>query len=91
MKTFLKIFLIVVLSIVALKFIPLFFLAALVGLAVAAVLGGIGLALVLGLLGVAVALTLALSPLWIPGLIVLGAISLYKKLAQRPTAPPAAV
>ena len=87
MKTFLKIFLIVVLSLLAIKFIPLVALGAFVGLIIAAILGAVGLSLLAALLAVGVALALALSPIWIPVLIVMGAISLFKKLGDRPEPP----
>jgi len=87
MKTFLKVFLIVVLSLLAIKFVPFMFLGAMVGLLIAALLGMLGLGLVAALLAVAIALALALSPIWIPILIVMGVISLFKKLNDRPAPP----
>ena len=90
MKTFLKIFLVVVLSLVAIKFIPIVFLGALIGLVIAAILGGIGLSLVAALLAVCIAVALALAPIWIPVLIVMGAISLFRKIDDRPQPPVAA-
>jgi hypothetical protein len=87
MKTFLKIFLIVVVSLLALKFLPVVLVGAFVGLLVAALLGAFGLTLVGLLLAVAVALAVALSPIWIPVLIVMGVISLCRKLGARPAAP----
>jgi H+/Cl- antiporter ClcA len=87
MKTFLKVFLIVVLSLLAIKFVPFMFLGAMVGLLIAALLGMLGLGLVAALLAVAIALALALSPIWIPVLIVMGVISLFKKLNDRPAPP----
>ncbi|MDI1318969.1 MAG: hypothetical protein PSW75_02090 [bacterium] len=92
MKTFLKISLIVVLSLLALKFLPLVLVGAIAGLLIAAVLGVVGVsllaALLAALLAVALGLAFALSPIWIPVLIVMGAISLYKKLGDTPAAPP---
>ena len=87
MNTFLKIFLIVVLSLLALKFLPVIFVGAIVGLLLAAVLGALGLGLVALLLVVGIALALALSPIWIPVLIVMGVISLFKKLGSHPAPP----
>ncbi len=87
MNTFLKIFLIVVLTVVALKFIPFVFLGAIIGLVIAAVLGAVGLSLMAALLAVAIGLALALAPIWIPVLIVMGAISLFKKLNAQPAPP----
>jgi len=88
MNTFLKILLVVALSILALKFLPVIFVGAFVGLILAAILGALGLSLVALLLVVGIALALALSPIWIPVLIVMGAISLFKKLGSRPAAAP---
>ena len=79
MKTFLKVLLLAVLLIVAIKLSPVIFVGALVGLIAAVALGAIGLSLVAALLAVALALAVALSPVWIPVLIVLGLISLFKK------------
>ena len=87
MKTFLKISLIVVLSIIALKFSPVLFVGAVLGLIAAVVLGAVGFSLVLALLAIAIAAALALSPIWIPVLIVMGLISLFKKLGDKPAAP----
>lgn len=87
MNTFLKIFLIVVLSVLAIKFIPLVFVGAIIGLVIAAVLGAVGLSLMAALLAVAIGLALALAPIWIPVLIVMGAISLFKKLNAQPAPP----
>ena len=87
MKTRRKVFLIVILSLVAIKFVPFVFLGAMIGLLIAAVLGMLGLGLVAALLVVAIGLALALSPIWIPILIVMGVISLFKKLNDRPAPP----
>lgn len=92
MKTFLKILLIVVLALLALKFIPVILVGSIAGLFIAAVLGvaGVSLLAVLlaGLLAVVIGLAFALTPIWIPVLIVLGAISLFRKLGDKPAAPP---
>ena len=88
MKTFLKITLIVLLSLLALKFLPLMLVGALAGLLVAALLGVVGVSLIAGLLVVALGFAFALSPIWIPVLIVMGAISLFRKLGDKPANPP---
>ena len=87
MKTFLKILLVAVLVVVAVKFSPVILIGAIVGLLLAAVLGAVGISLAAALLAVGIALVLALSPLWIPVLIVMGLISLFRKLGEK-TAPP---
>lgn len=91
MKTFLKILLVAALLIVAIKVSPLVFVAALIGLLVAAVLGAIGLSLVTALLAVVIALAAALAPIWIPVLLIMGVISLFKRLNNRPEPPMMAV
>lgn len=85
MKTFLKILLIAALVLIALKFSPIIMLGAVAGLLIAAPLGILGLSLVAALAGVILAFVIALSPLWIPVLIVLGLVSLFR---SRDPAPP---
>ena len=87
MQTFLKISLIVVLTILALKFSPVLFVGAVIGLIAAVVLGTVGFSLVLALLAIALAFALALAPIWIPVLIVMGAISLFRKPGAKPVSP----
>ncbi len=87
MKTFLKILLVAVLLIVAIKISPLMFVAALIGLLAAAVLGAVGLSLVAALVAIAIALVAALAPIWIPVLLIMGAISLCKRFNHRPQPP----
>jgi hypothetical protein len=87
MKTFLKILLVAVLLLVAIKLSPIVFIAALIGLVVAALLGVVGISLLAGLFAVCVALAAALAPIWIPVLMIMGAISLYKKLNDQPQPP----
>jgi hypothetical protein len=84
MKTFLKILLLAALLLVAIKFSPVLFIAALAGLIVAAVLGAVGITLVMALLAVVLALAVALSPIWIPVLVVLGLISLFRRSERTP-------
>jgi len=79
MKTFLKVLLIAALLIVAIKLSPVIFLGALLGLIAAALLGAVGISLVAALLAVLLAFTVALSPIWIPVLVVMGVVSLFRK------------
>lgn len=88
MNTFLKVLLLAVLLVVAIKFSPVLFVAALAGLIVAALLGAVGITLIAGLLAVVLALAVALSPIWIPVLVVLGLVSLFRKSERTP--PPVA-
>jgi hypothetical protein len=85
MNTFLKILLAAVLLIVAIKLSPVVFVAAVIGVAAAALLGVVGISLVTGLLAVVLALAVALAPLWIPVLLIMGAIALFKKIGHRGT------
>jgi hypothetical protein len=87
MKTFLTILLVAALLLVAIKLSPVVFVAAVVGLLMAAVLGVVGLSLLAALLAVVVALAAALAPIWIPVLLIMGAVSLFKKLNDRPEPP----
>lgn len=82
MKTFLQILLGAVLLVVAIKISPVLFIAALVGLVAAAVLGVVGLSLLVAFIAVAVAFALALAPIWIPVLCVIGLVSLYRRHNQ---------
>jgi hypothetical protein len=86
MKTFLKVLLLAALLIVAIKLSPVIFFLAFVGLLAAFGLGVLGLSLVALLVAVALALTVALSPIWIPVLVVMGLIGLFKKFGK-PSAP----
>ena len=91
MKTFLKVLLVAILLILALKFSPVIFLGGLVGLVVAAVLGAVGLSLLAVLLAIVVAFTLALSPIWLPVLVIIGLVKLFRsETPVGPAAPPPA-
>lgn len=92
MKTFLKILLVAALLIIAIKFSPVIFVFALAGLVAAAVLGVVGLSLVAALLAVLLAFAVALSPIWIPVLAIVGLVSLFKRSgrANGATPPPVA-
>jgi hypothetical protein len=84
MKTFLKVLLMAALLVIAIKFSPVLFIGALVGLFLAAVLGAVGISLVAALCAVVLALAVALSPIWIPVLVVMGLISLFRKSERTP-------
>jgi hypothetical protein len=84
MKTFLKVLLLLVAVVVAIKLLPF-------TLAVACVVGGlgvglvvIGLSVVAVLASVGILLAFLLSPLWLPVLAVVGLIALIKKLSAKP-------
>jgi hypothetical protein len=79
MKTFLKILLVAALLIVAIKLSPIIFAGAFLGLLAAAVLGAVGLSLLVVLMGLLVAFALVLSPIWIPVLVIMGLISLFRR------------
>ncbi len=79
MKTFLKVILIAALLIVAIKLSPLLFVGAVGGLIAAAILGVIGLSLLAVLVSVVIAFAVALSPIWIPVLAVVGIVKLFRR------------
>ena len=89
MKTFLKIILVAALLVVAIKISPVLFVAAFAGLVVAAVLGVVGISLLAGLVAVLLSLAVALSPIWIPVLCIVGIVSLCRKSERTPPAMPA--
>lgn len=89
MKTFLKVLLMAAILIIAIKFSPVLFIGVIVGLLVAAALGVVGISLVAALLAVLVAFAVALSPIWIPVLVIMGLVSLFRKTEER-TPPPMA-
>ncbi len=88
MNTFLKILLAAVVLVIAIKFSPILFIGAFVGLVAAAVLGAVGLSLLAALVAVILAFALALSPIWIPVLCVVGLISLFKRNNATASTPP---
>ena len=87
MKTFLKVLLMAAILIIAIKFSPMIFIGAIAGLVVAGILGVVGISLVAALLAVLVAFAVALSPIWIPVLVIMGLVSLFRKTEER-TPPP---
>ena len=84
MKTFLKVLLLAALLVIAIKFSPIIFLGIIAGLILAVVLGAVGISLIGALFAVVLALALALSPIWIPVLVVMGLISLFRKSERTP-------
>ena len=86
MKTFIKVLLIAALLIVAIKLSPVIFVGAFVGLIAAAFLGAVGISLVVALAAVLLAFAVALSPIWIPVLAVVGIVSLFRKSERTPPA-----
>lgn len=83
MKTFLKVLLMAAILILAIKFSPVIFVGAIAGLIVAGILGVVGISLVAALLAVLVAFAVALSPIWIPVLVIMGLVSLFRKSEER--------
>ena len=78
MKTFLKILLVAAVLVVAIKLSPVIFIGAIAGLVAAAVLGSIGLSLLALLVAVLLAFASALSPIWIPALVIVGLVKLFR-------------
>ncbi|MBI5688758.1 MAG: hypothetical protein HZC55_01580 [Verrucomicrobia bacterium] len=84
MNNFLKIALLVVAALVAVKLLPLTLgLGFVLGLLVVGLLV-LGLSLVAVVAVAAVALGAALAPIWIPALVVVGIITLIKRLSAKP-------
>lgn len=88
MKTFLKILLLAVVVYLAIKISPLLFVAAFAGLAAAMVFGLVGISLLGVLAGVLLGLVIALAPIWIPVLVIVGLVSLFRSNERTP--PPLA-
>jgi hypothetical protein len=79
MKTFLKIVLLVILAVVAVKFLPLLFgLGCVLAAAVVGLLA-VGASAVAALFGTMFALAVLLSPIWVPVLALVGLIALIKR------------
>lgn len=89
MKTFLKVLLVAALLIVAIKFSPIIFAGAIVGLVVAALLGAVGLSLIAVLFAILLTVTLALAPIWLPVLVIMGLVSLFRRDTPPAAQPPA--
>jgi len=78
------------------KFSPVLFVAALVGLVCAAALGVIGVSLLVVVLGALLGAVIGLAPIWLPILALVGLVSLLRKDGAstppaNPPAPPAAL
>jgi hypothetical protein len=94
MKTFLKVVLILIAAVIVVKLLPALVLVGglslgglmLVGLgllAVGGVLGALGLSVAAALLVVALVVAVALSPVWVPVLVVVGIVAFVRKLSRR--------
>lgn len=82
METFLKFALVVVLAVVAVKFLPALALAGLIaGLMLGAVVLG-GLSLAAGLLLLALGVGVLLTPLWLPVLAVVGLVAFVRRFTR---------
>ena len=84
MKTFLKILLLVLAVIVAVKLLPVVLLVGGGMALIAALIATIGVSLAAGLVGVGLFLALVLSPIWLPILALFGLIALFKKVGAKP-------
>lgn len=85
MKTFLKVILLVVVALVAIKLLPL---TLGLGFATGLVLVGLiamGFSLLAGLAALALVLGAVLSPLWVPMLLIVGLIALIRKATRSST------
>ena len=87
MKTVVKVLLVIAVLLVAIKLSPIVFLLALLGLLAATFLGAIGLSMLAVFAAVVLTLAVALSPIWIPVLVIVGLVSLFKKANRPPQSP----
>lgn len=83
MKTFLKVVLLLIAAVVAVKLLPLTLgLGILLGVALVA-LAAVGVSALALILGLGVVLVAVLSPIWIPVLAIFGLIALIKRSSRR--------
>ena len=79
MKTFLKVVLLVIAAVIAVKFLPhLFALGWLLAVAIVGLLA-IGVSVAAAMVGTIVALTVLLAPIWVPVLALIGLIMLIQR------------
>ncbi len=90
MKTFVKILLLAALVLIAIKLSPLFFVALVAGLLAAVVLGSVGLSVVAVLAAILLGLAVALAPIWIPVLLIIGLVNLFRGNRSASPVPPVA-
>ncbi len=84
MNTFLKAVFLILIAILAVKFLPaIFALGFMLGLTVVA-LGAVGVSLLAAVVFAATVLVGALSPLWVPVAMVVGVIILIRRSRRRP-------
>ena len=90
MKTFLKVLLILIAAVIAIKLLPVLLVIGGVGIgglllagcllvAAVGVLATLGLSIAAAVVAVALIVTVALSPIWVPIAVVLGIIALVRK------------
>ena len=83
MKTFLKVLLILIAAVVAIKLLPLALAFVCVIAAGAGLLALIGVSFAAGLICAGLLLAVLLSPIWLPVLALVGVIALVKKLGAK--------
>ena len=83
MKSFLKVVLLVIVAVIAVKLVPLTF--ALGCVLAAGVLGliAVGASAIAALAGAVITLVAVLSPIWVPALAIVGLIALIKRCTRR--------
>ena len=84
MKTFLKVLLLLVLAIVAVKLLPITLAAGFVAGLVLVALAVLGLSVVAGILTLVGVAAVVLAPVWIPVLALIGLIALVKRMRRTP-------
>ncbi len=86
MKTFLKVLLLVIVALIAIKLLPLTIgLGFVLGLLLVG-LAAVGVSLVAGVSVVALALAAVLAPIWVPILLLVGLIALIRRATRRSAA-----
>ncbi len=88
MKTFLKVLLLVVAAIVAVKLLPVALAIGFVLMAPVALLAILGVSVAGALVGAALVVTAVLSPIWLPVLAVVGIVALCRRGGSKPAAAP---
>lgn len=84
MNTFLKVVLVVLAVIVAVKLLPVALAMACLVAGAVAVVGALGLSLAAGIVGMGLLLAVVLSPIWLPIMALVGIVALFKKVSAKP-------
>ena len=89
MKTFLKVLLLVIAAIVAVKLLPIAFVVGCAAAVLVAALAILGVSLAAVVIVGSLVVAALLSPIWLPVLAVVGIVALCKRLSRPAATPPA--